>query len=108
MTVSESLPRPQEDAKWLITSSGAVRIVLLMCIRNNIVLFEKRQLTPPNAPPLTPAYIGNLQQNAMPLLVRHATYTQKPYSLQEVEVTANNGVAGAPMILPLSTGAGGR
>lgn len=101
--VSESKPKLEEDTKWWFNNSnGRVRIVLLVLVRKQKVIFEKWQLVPPDAPAnATRLYIASLRQQSlhMPPLGMQAAANQRYYSAQEVTVDGN-GVTGAPMFLP--------
>ncbi|KAE8168309.1 hypothetical protein BDV40DRAFT_294853 [Aspergillus tamarii] len=100
--VSESLRKLQEDAKWWFNnSSGRVRIVILISLKRTMMLFQKWQLMPPNAPkPITRQYISLLHQQSpnIPPLVNQPATTQTLYMDQEVTVTPH-AVIGAPMVL---------
>jgi hypothetical protein len=108
--VSESLTQLRADAaKWFKDSSGDVRIVLVIAIRNNRVDIEKWQLAPVGAPvPLTRPYITSLcnQRSNMPPLVPQRPAIQQPYCAQEIVITRPPAqglpvtVTGAPLILP--------
>lgn len=101
--VSESKPKLEEDTKWWFNNSnGRVRIVLLVLVRKQKLVFEKWQLLPPGAPAnATRLYLASLRQQPphMPPLGVQAAANQRCYSAQEVTVD-RNGVAGAPMFLP--------
>jgi hypothetical protein len=108
--VSESLTQLRADAaKWFKDSSGGVRIVLVIAIRNNRVDIEKWQLAPVGAPvPLTRPYITSLcsQRSNMPPLVPQLPAIQQPYCAQEIVITRPQAPGlpatdtGTPLILP--------
>jgi hypothetical protein len=108
--VSESLTQLRADAaKWFKDSSGDVRIVLVIAIKNDRVDIEKWQLAPVGAPvPLTRPYITSLcsQRSNMPPLVPQLPAIQQPYCAQEIVITRPPAqglpvtVTGAPLILP--------
>lgn len=98
--VSVSKPKLEEDTKWWFNhSDGRVRFVLLVLLRKHeVVVFEKWQLLPPDAPvDVSREYIASLGQQSPPLVVQAAA-SQRCCCAQEVTVD-RNGVAGAPMVL---------
>ncbi|KAJ5100717.1 hypothetical protein N7456_006769 [Penicillium angulare] len=101
--VSESIPRLREDAKWwLATSSGDVRMVLIVGMKKRYVSVEMWQLAPSNAPrPLTQQDIDTLRLQVPPIppMIQQQAVVQQPYCAQEVTISSS-GVQGAPLIIP--------
>jgi hypothetical protein len=101
--VPESYRKLQEDVKWWFqSSSGAVRVVLVVIMKARWMRVEKWQLAPPNAPrPVTKAYLYQMrkQRPHIPPQVTQPAGWQYPYCAQVVRVD-KDGVHDAPLALP--------